>query len=56
MLIATTIIGILGIIALTLTAIQGMRLAEQARYRWLQERALRAQASRICTCAAYRQC
>lgn len=56
MLIATTIIGILGIIALALMALQGVRHAEQARYRWLHERALRAQANRICTCGAYRQC
>lgn len=56
MLLATAIAGTLGIIALAAMALQGVRQAEQARSRWLHERALRAQAHRICTCGAYRQC
>lgn len=51
----TTAAGIAGIVALALMAYQGVRHAEQARARWMYERALRAQASRSCTCGAYRQ-
>ena len=54
-LILTTAFGIAGIIALAGMAYQGVRQAEEQRARWLNERALRAQASRSCTCGAYRQ-
>ena len=51
----TTAAGIAGIAALAIMAYRGVQQAEQSRARWLAERALRAQASRSCTCGAYRQ-
>lgn len=51
----TAAAGVAGIVALAVMAYRGVQQAEQSRARWLTERALRAQASRSCTCGAYRQ-